>query len=96
MILAMQLGSPVAAEPTIEQLTEIRELLAANDVAALRAYVARNPELAEGNDDLAILLRKFMLEAKHLPNYLSDSGPSDVARSAQSPGGDDDNNNGSY
>lgn len=90
MILAMQLGSPLAAEPTVEQLSEIKDLLASNDVTALRSYVAQNPELAQGNDDLAVLLRKFMLEAKHLPNYLSDS----PARSAQSP--NDDDSNGSY
>lgn len=91
MILAVQLGSPLAAEPTVEQLTDIKNLLAANDVGALRAYVAQNPELAQGDDELAVLLRKFMLEAKHLPNYLSDS----PTRSSQSPG-DDDDNNGSY
>ena len=96
MIVAMQLGSPLAAEPTVEQLTEIKELLATNDVAALRSYVASNPELAEGDDELAVLLRRFLLEAKHLPNMLSDSDP-DASRSAQSPGaGNDDGDNGSY
>lgn len=98
MIVAMQLGSPLAAEPTVEQLSQIKELLATNNVAALRTYVSRNPELAQGDDELAVLLRRYLLEAKHLPNMLSDSAPADTpSRSAQSPGaGNDDDDNGSY
>jgi hypothetical protein len=74
MILAVHLGSLAAAEPSVEQLAEIRELLAQNDVAALRTYLERYPELLQGDAQLAVLLRRFLLESKHLPNYLlSDS-----------------------
>jgi hypothetical protein len=87
MILAMHLGSPAAAEPSVEQLVEIKELLAQNDVAALRTYLERYPELLEGDAQLAVLLRKFLLESKHLPNYLlsdtRDSGEDE--RTAESP-----------
>jgi hypothetical protein len=88
MILAMHIGSPVAADPSVEQLVEIKELLTANDVAALRSYLDRYPELLEGDTELAVLLRRFLLESKHLPNYLlsdSDSDASGGARRAESP-----------
>ena len=76
MIVATQLGTAQAAEPSVAQLFEIKEILGQNDVAALRTYLEQYPELLEGDTQLAGLLRKFLLDAKHLPNYLlSDSEP---------------------
>jgi hypothetical protein len=98
MIVALQLGSPLAAEPTVEQLDEIRLMLAENDVAALRSYLERNPGLLEGDSQLAVLLRQFLLESRHLPNYLSDSPLSDTLGPTEqgSDAGDDPDDNGSY
>jgi len=73
MIVAAQLGSPLAAEPTVDQLNDIKAMLSENDISGLQAYLAVNAELLEGDGQLAILLRRFLLESKHLPNYLSDS-----------------------
>lgn len=71
LILATQLGSPLlSAEPTLEQLNRIEALLAENDVAALRAYVERNPELLEGESEMARLLREFLRASGELPAYL--------------------------
>ena len=70
MIVATQLGTAQAAEPSVAQLFEIKEILGQNDVAALRTYLEQYPELLEGDTQLAVLLRKFLLDAKHLPNYL--------------------------
>jgi len=86
MIVAMQLGSPVAAEPTVEQLVEIKEILTQNDVAGLRIYLEMYPELLEGDTQLSVLLRKFLLESKHLPNYLlSDSGVGNMVGTLETP-----------
>lgn len=64
MMLATQLGSPVAAaEPTTEQLGMISGLLESNDVEGLRGYLAEHPDLAEGNTPLAALLRRFLVES---------------------------------
>ena len=64
MLLAAQLGSPVAAaEPSSEQLSLIAAYLEANDVRGLRAYLKTYPELAEGNTPLAALLRRFLVES---------------------------------
>lgn len=71
MMLAAQLGSPLAAEePSLEQLTEISALLAGNDVQALRAYLSLRPELLEGNTPLNALLREFMADSEDLAEYL--------------------------
>ena len=86
MIVAMQLGSPVAAEPTVDQLVEIKEILTQNDVAGLRTYLETYPELLEGDTQLSVLLRKFLLESKHLPNYLlSDSGVGNLVDAQDTP-----------
>lgn len=96
MILAVHLGSPAVADPSVDQLSEIRELLAQNNVAALRSYLDTNPELLEGDSRLAVLLRRFVLESKHLPNLLSDSDPpSSSSPDSASPSAGPDNN-GSY
>ena len=79
MILAAQLGSPLAAaEPTLEQLRRIEAYLAENDVAGLRTYIDRHPELLEGESEMARLLREFRRETEELPGYLGyqeDAGP---------------------
>jgi hypothetical protein len=64
MLLAAELGSPVAAEaPSTEQLSTIAGYLEANDVQGLRTYLDLYPELTEGNTSLAILLRRFLVES---------------------------------
>ena len=64
MVLAAQLGSPVAAEqPSTEQLNAIAGYLEANDVQSLRSYLEAYPELAEGDTPLAALLRRFLVES---------------------------------
>jgi hypothetical protein len=63
MMLAAQLGSPLSAEPTTEQLGAIAGYLEENDVQGLRDYLALHPELAEGDTPLAALLRRFLVES---------------------------------
>lgn len=75
MMLAMQLGSSVAAlPPTAEQLEEMTALLDANDVEGLRAYLDLHPELLEGEDDFAAQLRAFMEASEDLANFLAFEG----------------------
>ena len=72
MMIAVGLGSPVAAEPpTLDQLTEIAGLLADNDVAALRAFLLLHPELLEGDASLAGLLRDFMDSSGDMTTFLA-------------------------
>lgn len=72
LVLAAQLGSPVlAAEPTLEQLSRIEEFLAGNDVDGLRDYIERNPELLEGDSQMARLLELFLQAADDLPSSLA-------------------------
>lgn len=71
MILALQLGSPLAAaEPTLAQLNEIAGYLESDDVEALRAFVLLNPALLEGDTPLTVLLRRFMEESVDVANYI--------------------------
>jgi hypothetical protein len=64
MMLAASLGSPLsAAQPTVEQLGVIADLLEANDVQGLRDYLDLYPELAQGETTLALLLRRFLVES---------------------------------
>ena len=71
MILAAQLGSSVAAaEPSVEQLSRIADLLANNDLKALRSFLDVNPDLLEGDSRVAALLRRFVTETDELPVYL--------------------------
>ena len=71
MMVAAQLGSSVAlAQPSVEQLGDIAELLSDNDVQGLRNYLRANPELAEGETTLARLLREFMTESADTSTYL--------------------------
>ncbi|HMQ93646.1 MAG TPA: hypothetical protein PKA33_13915 [Amaricoccus sp.] len=72
MMIAVGLGSPVAAEPpTLDQLTEIAGLLADNDIAALRAFLLQHPELLEGDATLAGLLRDFMDSSGDMTTFLA-------------------------
>ena len=58
MMVAAQLGSSIAlAQPSVEQLGDIAELLSDNDVQGLRNYLRSNPELAEGETTPARFLR---------------------------------------
>jgi hypothetical protein len=70
MILGVQLGRAVAAEPTYEQLAGIETMLASNDVDALRSYLRLHPELLEGDTQLALLLRRFLEESSSLTTFL--------------------------
>ncbi len=71
MILALHLGSPLAAQQaSVEQLNEIAAYLATNDVEALRAYILLHPDLLEGDAPLAALLREFMEESVDVATYL--------------------------
>jgi hypothetical protein len=107
MILAAQLGSPVAAEqPSTEQLTAIAGYLEANDVQGLRAYLDAYPELAEGTTPLATLLRRFLVESMAGNDYFrfrsdlsdaiggNDDGNDRNDRNDNRNGGDDDNDGG--
>lgn len=72
MILAAQLGSPLAAaEPSLDQLSEIAELLDDNDVAALRGYLQLNPDLLDGGTELSALLRDFMDDSTNVTKFLA-------------------------
>lgn len=71
MLLAAQLGSPLAAEePNVDQLAAIAGYLENNEVEQLRAFLQFNPELMEGETPLAVLLRDFMAESGNLTTYL--------------------------
>ena len=98
MILAVQLGGiAAAAEPTVDQLVEIREYLAENDIGALRSYLEQYPDLLDGDSQLAILLRKFLLKSKHLPNYLLSDDPTQEPSGAANDGeGSDPDGNAIY
>lgn len=72
MMIAVKLGSPVAADPpTLDQLTEIAALLADNDVDELRAFLLLHPELLEGNTTLANLLKEFMDSSGDVATFLA-------------------------
>ena len=61
MILALQLGGVAdAAEPSIAELEQIAALLDANDVQGMRSFLLLNPDLLQGDTDLARLLREYM------------------------------------
>ena len=71
MALAVQFGTPLsAAAPTLEELGAIDDLLDANDVEALRAYLLRRPELLEGETVLAQLLRDYLDETSDIASFL--------------------------
>jgi hypothetical protein len=91
MMLAVQIGSPLAAEPNVEQLSEIQEMLARNDIAELRTYLQDNPDLLEGDTRLALLLRRFFAESRNLTSYLSDRSELRSTLRAASEGPDRDN-----
>lgn len=71
MLLAVHLGSPLAAEqPTTEQLSQIAAYLAGNDVSALRSYLLAHPDLLEEQSPLAGLLREFMTDSENLSGFV--------------------------
>lgn len=70
MLLAYQLGvSQGAAQPTVDQLGQISDYLAQNDVDGLRAYLLQNPELMSGDSSIAGLLRDFMAESEDATTF---------------------------
>ena len=72
-VLALQLagsGSAQIAPPDLEELEIISALLDANDVAGLRRYLALNPELLEGESELAQLLRDYMEQSENMAAFL--------------------------
>lgn len=70
MILAAQLGSPIAAdEPSVEELAEIARYLDQNDVQALRIFLRMNPDLLTGDAQLTSLLREFMDDTSDLTQF---------------------------
>ncbi len=71
IVLAIQLGSPLAAAvPTTEQLGQISAFLAENNVRALRAFLLEHPELLVEATPLAALLREFMQQSTNLNDFL--------------------------
>ena len=88
MILAMPFGNTAtAAEPSLEQLEVIQEMLESNDVERLREYISERPELLEGYTTLSQLLLQFMADSMDVIGYLGfastqsdddDEGPSPV------------------
>ncbi len=71
MILAAQLGSPLAAAvPNTDELAEIAGYLESNDVEALRAFLLLHPELLEGDTQLSRLLAEFMSESEDMTGFL--------------------------
>lgn len=72
LLLGAQLGTlQVAATPTLDQLATMSEILAANDVAGLRAFVEVNPDLLAGEDTIALLLRRFMEESRDIARFIA-------------------------
>ena len=73
-VLALQLagnaGAQVAA-PDLEELETIAELLDANDVEGLRTYLMLNPDLLQGESELAVLLREYMEQSTDIAAFLS-------------------------
>lgn len=71
MILAMPFGNTAtAAEPSLEQLEVIQEMLESNDVERLREYISERPELLEGYTTLSQLLLQFMADSMDVIGYL--------------------------
>lgn len=71
LTLALHFGTPAsAAAPTLEELGLIADLLDANDVEALRAYLLLRPWLLEGDTVLAELLREYMEESRDVAAFL--------------------------
>jgi len=70
LLLATHIGSPLAAaEPTVDQLAAINGYLENNQVEELRAFLALNPDLLEGEGPLAVLLREFMTASGDLTTF---------------------------
>lgn len=71
LILAAQLGSPLAAaEPTLDQLTVIAGFLSNNNVRGLRNYLTEHPDLLDEQSTLAALLRDFMKQSENMNSFL--------------------------
>jgi hypothetical protein len=58
-LLLLGHGSPLRAGYTLDQLQAIERMLSAKDWTSLATYIARHPELVQGNDPLAVELQRF-------------------------------------
>lgn len=80
-LLALQLGERADAQESAPDLIELRTIFAlldANDVDGLRTYLRLNPELTEGESDLARLLRQYVERSEDLNDFLGVSTISDA------------------
>lgn len=71
--LALQLSGDASAQGAaveLDELETISALLDANDVEALRNYIAIHPELVEGDSALARLLREYMDQSADMAAFL--------------------------
>lgn len=73
MLVGVQLGRAVAAEPGLDQLAQIEMFLSNNDIPGLRRFLETNPELLAGDTELALLLRRFIAESRNLPAFMTTS-----------------------
>lgn len=74
-ISAMMVALPMAdttsaAEPSLEQLETIHDLLERNDVQELRSYLAAHPELLQGVTTLSQLLLQFLADSANMISFL--------------------------
>ena len=71
MMVALPMAHPTsAAEPSLDQLEIIHDLLERNDVQELRAYLAAHPELLLGFTTLSQLLLQFLAESADMISFL--------------------------
>ena len=71
MIMAWPFGHTAsAADPSLEQLEVIQELLEGNNIDKLRRYIDAHPELLEDYTYLSELLSQFMAESSNVISYL--------------------------
>lgn len=72
LVLAAQLGTlPAEADPSLDQLLQISEILSANDVERLRSFVEANPDVLVGGSQISGLLRVFMRESEDIATFIA-------------------------
>ncbi len=72
LVLAAQLGTlPAEADPSLDQLLQISEILSANDVERLRSFVEANPDVLVGGSQISGLLRIFMRESEDIATFIA-------------------------
>ena len=71
MLLSSSMGYPLSAQaPSVNQLSEIAQLLENNDVGALRQYLSANPRLLDGGSEVSGLLREFYSESENINEFV--------------------------